>query len=300
MPLITSNLWTELSENLFVNIDEEFLKGFRAPGGPNNRLAAWDPLDPTMRYFKFLLFNACLNKNSEFFELYSKIGRTDLGNPIVVRVQGLDINIDHYFSIEEFMFVSKNIDLNDIKNIVEIGAGFGRTCQAFLSLIDSLERYIIIDLPKILQLSKNYLQKTLNETQMNKVNFLDATNQQSWGGIKSDLVINIDSFQEMPPATIDIYKKNVLQNSKYVYIKNPICKYDPRSIGINNFNYNKFSDVFSLGYCREIIDIFDEQLLAKARSGYLEAYCPSNEYQIFKDEPLSLFPYLHHVIYSLK
>jgi len=50
-----SKLWDSLATNQFAKVDEIFLANFRQPGNVNNRLAAWDPYDKTMRYFKFLI-----------------------------------------------------------------------------------------------------------------------------------------------------------------------------------------------------------------------------------------------------
>lgn len=73
------------------------------PGNPNNRLAAWDPFDSTMRFFKFLLLNECNRKPDSFFIKYNKLGNVNLGNPVFITVDRKEskivseINIDHFF-----------------------------------------------------------------------------------------------------------------------------------------------------------------------------------------------------------
>lgn len=297
MTTTSSDLWNSLSGSLFANVDDAFIAEFRRPGGANNRLAAWDPFDRTMRYFMFLLFNACKRQPDLFFDHYKALGNTSIGNPVTVRVRGLDINIDHLFSIEEFMFVDRAVEMSEIKTVVEIGAGFGRTCHAFMALAPSIERYMIVDLPNVLELSRRVLQRVL-PNEFSRITFIDATNVSGWKGLESDLAMNIDSFQEMPPATIDAYCDGIIRNAGYVYIKNPIGKYSPESIGITADGRTKFHDVFSLGYCRDIVEIFDDACLAAARKKYLDAYRPAPTWRTVASEPLDMFPYLHHVLYS--
>jgi putative sugar O-methyltransferase len=297
MSSTSSDLWNNLTASLFANIDDAFVAEFRKPGGANSRLAAWDPFDRTMRYFRFMLFNACERQPDRFFDLYASLGDTLIGAPVTVKVRGLDINIDHLFSVEEFMFVDRAIGASNVRSVVEIGAGFGRTCQAFLALAPSVERYTIVDLPNVLGLSRRVLQKVAPE-KFDRITFIDATDRDAWQGLEADLAINIDSFQEMSPSTIDGYREGILRHARHVYIKNPIGKYAPESIGIEVNDPAKFHDVFKLGYCRTVVDIFDDASLVAARKAYLEAYRPAADWRTLADEPLDMFRYLHHVLYG--
>ncbi|MAH84571.1 MAG: hypothetical protein CBB68_09600 [Rhodospirillaceae bacterium TMED8] len=292
-----SKLWLALTSDIFSRVDEEFIANFRRPGGPNNRLAAWDPLDPTMRYFKFILFEAARNRSERFYHYYRKIGDTNVGNPISVRAQGININLDYLFSVDEFLFVDQNTETNSIKTVVEIGAGFGRTCQAFSRLLPKLQSYTIIDLPELLPLSRAVLTRAIpNESE--KIQFLDATAPETWKELACDLAINIDSFQEMLPATIDEYFENIIRKAKLFYTKNPICKYQPISVGISDLAPAGFRDVFDLGYCRELADIFDEDKLVSLRPKFIELYRPKPSWTVLSDAPMHLVPYYHQVLYS--
>ena len=298
MALEVSNLWKSLCADLFVNTDDSFLETFRRPGGANNRLAAWDPCDKTMRYFKFLLYTAAERQQERFFTLYRALGNVDIGQPVNVTLRSCAINIDYFLSIDEFLFVESAIDLRTVRSIVEIGAGFGRTCHAMLALSSAaqIDEYIIIDLPQILELSRHAL-KRLIPHHYHKVRFIDATNEKDWQGLRADLVINIDSFQEMPAATIDSYIRHLVADCRLFYVKNPIAKYDPKCIGLTLADLDQLRDVLSLGYCRDVIDIFNDVALEKARSVYLEAYRPAPNWQLVGDRPMELFPYYHHALY---
>ena len=265
-----SSLWADITSTQFQNIDDDFVNSFRLPVGPNTRLAAWGPYDESMRYYKFLLFNIAKEKNSTFFEEYKKL-KVNIGQPVSVNVGGCSINIDHLFAVEEGLFILSQFK-SEIKSVVEIGAGFGRTCQALLCLEPEIEIYTSIDLPEVLNLSKLYLKKAIPEL-IDKVEFIDYRS----GLFKervADLAINIDSFQEMSPETIDEYMEDVISNCNAFYCKNPIGKYSPDTVGLKNIKQEQLTDVYALGYCREILDLFDEKALEKAAQNYLEVYCP--------------------------
>src|SRR5262245_37330665 len=265
MALEVSNLWKSLCADLFATTDDAFLETFRRPGGANNRLAAWDPHDKTMRYFKFLLYAAAERQPDRFFTLYRALGNVDLGQPVSVTLRSCAINIDYFLSIDEFLFLESVIELRSVRSIVEIGAGFGRTCHVLLALSPAaqIDQYTIVDLPQILELSRNALKKLIPQ-HYQKVRFIDATSERDWQGLAADLAINIDSFQEMPATTIDSYMSQLIANCRLFYVKNPIAKYDPKCVGLTLVDADELRDVFSLGYSQEVIDNFNDVALEKA------------------------------------
>lgn len=299
MDNLKSKLWESITTSLFNDINEDFLLNFRKPGGPNNRLASWDPYDPSMRHFKFLLYNVVKNKSKNFFEYYSKLSNTQVGDPTIITFNKNNIDIDYLLSVEEFIFLNENLEFNKIKTITEIGAGFGRTCHTLLSLNPHIEKYIIIDLPEILNLSKLFLSKVIPEC-FNKVEFISNEDINTLSPISSDLTINIDSFQEMSPSVIDFYINNIVSNSKYFYVKNPIGKYSPENVGLLNISQDKLLDVYSLGYCQEVYDLFNEDELNIGREKYCKLYCPNNDWILINSSPIDIFPYYHNALYGKK
>jgi putative sugar O-methyltransferase len=297
MTVEVSKLWKSLCADVFATTDEEFLRSFRRPGGPNNRLAAWDPIDPTMRYFKFMLFAAAERQPERFFSLYRELGDVNVGGPVAVRLKSCDINIDYFLAVDEFLFLDSAVGFADIRKVVEIGAGFGRTCHALMALTKGrIEEYCIVDLPEILELSRRVLAHVVPD-QFDKIRFIDATDERKWKGLRSDMALNIDSFQEMPPATIDLYMRDLVSGARFFYVKNPIGKYDPQSIGLAALSPEKMQDVFSLGYCRAVIDIFNDEALAEARPAFTNAYCPGSDWDVVAEKPMQLFPYYQHAMY---
>ncbi|MGD0420709.1 MAG: putative sugar O-methyltransferase [Xanthobacteraceae bacterium] len=231
-----------------------------------------------------------------FFLLYRALGKVDIGAPVSVKVRSCAINIDYLLSVQEYLFLESAADLATTRSIVEIGAGFGRTCHAMLALVAGIERYTIVDLPNVLELSRRVLSLAVPQ-HFHKLRFLDAADTEAWRGLTADLAINIDSFQEMPPATIDTYMKGLVAQCGRFYVKNPIAKYDPACIGIAVEDPARFLDVFSLGYCREVIDIFDDEALEVCRRKYVEAYRPGSSWTVVAERPADLFSYYHHVLY---
>lgn len=297
----TSKLWDSLVKNQFAKVDEAFLASFREPGNANNRLAAWDPYDKSMRYFKFLFFHQLQMKDSLFFLNYSKIGTTSLGKPITLNEpSGQAVNLDHFFSIEEFTFLNLHLNFNEINHILEIGAGFGRTAQALIKLTPNLNRYTIVDLPEMLALSCAYLEQVLSKDEFAKLCFVNALSLdiEHHDFPTVDLVINIDSFQEMPRQTIEYYFQQFIICSRFFYSKNAIGKYSPESIGLYGLDSDQLLDVFSLGLSTGVIDIFDQKQLAEARERHIKEYLPSDNFAVLAQEPLGIFPYYLNVLYG--
>jgi putative sugar O-methyltransferase len=297
----TSKLWDSLVRNQFAKIDASFLASFREPGNANNRLAAWDPYDKSMRYFKFLFFHQLQAKNTEFFANYAKIGPTSLGNPVVIMsTSGQSINLDHFFSIEEYTFLDANLNTGELRHILEIGAGFGRTAQALVNLFENVEVYTIVDLPEVLALSRAYLGQVLEATKFAKLRFVNAlTLEAGQEGISTvDLVINIDSFQEMPRQTIEYYFRRFIDSAGYFFSKNAIGKYSPESVGLRGIDESQLLDVFSLGLSTRMIDIFNPADLALARTQHVDDYRPNASFTVVAQEPLGIFPYYHNVLYA--
>jgi len=252
-PRESSKLWEELNKNLYNNINNNFLNNFRKPENPANRFLTWPPKEPTFRYYLTLVFNEVLKKNKDFFKNYKKLGNTLLGQPLCVSVNDVQVNLDYLTSIEEYDFLSQNLNLHSIESIVEIGC-FGRTAHTLLKLCPNIKKYTIIDLPPMLKLASKYLKKVLSN-EFIIINFIETTEIKKIKETKFDLGINIDSFQEMPKQVILGYINNLFAKTKNVYIKNPVCKYPSKLLGIKR---TKKYDVFSLGYMTEVADIFNE------------------------------------------
>jgi len=216
-----------------------------------------------------------------------------LGNPISLQSGSLSINLDYLLAVDEYQKLMIINNFNKIKDIVEIGAGFGRTCHCILDLNNNIESYIIVDLPNMIDVSKIYLKKVLDKQKFNKIKFISC-HSDNYKNLSSDLVININSFQEMTTNTIEDYMNNIIQNSKYFYCRNAICKYQPEQFDITN---TKVEDVFELGLCQQIIDIFNKEQLDKSKIDYVYKYRPSENWTTIHNSD-DIFSFYYNVIYK--
>ena len=72
---------------------------------------------------------------------------------------------------------------------------------------------------------------------------------------------------------------------------------NPESVGLYDIDQNQLLDVFSLGLSTEVIDIFNEAELVRARQKHVEQYCPIG-FTPITQEPLGIFPYYLNVLYQ--
>jgi hypothetical protein len=198
------------------------------------------------------------------------------------------------------MFLEQKNILKNINTISEIGGGFGRLCHPILKNFLNIEVYVIIDLPACLALSQIYLKSVLKPKEFRKIVFIEADVDQVdvQESCNNSLFINIDSIAEMDVDVAENYLKLIDEKGSYFYSRNPIGKYHPSSVGIQKFDEAKLLEVFSLGLCREVIDIFNNEDLKRAREKYLIAYKPSEYWEILHSDVSFPWQYYHHVLYK--
>lgn len=103
----------------------------------------------------------------------------------------------------------------DIKNILEIGGGYGGLCKT-LSVLINYENYLLVDISEVNQLSKKYLSKFSDIK--NKIIHFDY-NQIKINEIENiDLLISNYAFSECSREIQTIYYENLIKNSKTFYI----------------------------------------------------------------------------------
>jgi hypothetical protein len=241
---------------------------------------------------------------TEEIAIYLKINRANLGNPVTVRICNreiesfklnfLDVNLDYLLTVHETSFLRKNLHIK-FQKIVEIGGGFGRTAHALLEIIDTIELYVIIDLPEILNISQNYLQQVLSEENFQKIIFLSSENRPNTYE-QFDLCIQIDGFQEMTDETVNRYYEDIVSASKYFLSVNPIGKYLPSTAGIEVSHESKIA--MKLGRSQDIVDIWDILDMKKNREIHVKNYAP-NLSTVVASSPSRIFPHYEMTLYRL-
>jgi putative sugar O-methyltransferase len=292
-----SKIWSKHSDGMFSDTDIIDLNNFRQPGTLNKYLSSWDPYeDNNYRYYKNIVFNLAISKPDIFFKLYNNIGNTDLGNPINVKVKGYKINLDYIFSVQEILFCFEV--LNKINSVLEIGAGFGRTCHSIIRNFSRIDSYTIVDIPACLKLTDRYLSSVLTKKEHSKIIFI--SNEQFNSLNNFDLALNIDSFQEMEQNVINNYLSIIDNKCNYFFTNNTICKYEPKTIGMKNINISSVKPPLDLGLCTDVIDIFNDEALKKARKIYIDSYKPGSNWSLLKEKVSEPWQYYHSVLYSEK
>lgn len=118
------------------------------------------------------------------------------GNPVATKYLGRFVTSDLAISLYEYFTLSEFIDFNSLKNIHEIGAGYGRTAYVIKTLHPSID-YSIFDIEPTLSLSKKYLTSILGDS----LNFNTPENMNN----ECDLFLAIDCLHEMTSNMVKHY-----------------------------------------------------------------------------------------------
>ena len=114
----------------------------------------------------------------------------------------MTFDLDYLLSLEEVLFLKDT--LQEVYSILEVGPGYGRTCHSILSIFENVQEYVVIDLKEMLNISRQYLKRVLDQKDFEKITFVDVDSLHENNKI-FDLVINIDSMQEMDGKVVQNY-----------------------------------------------------------------------------------------------
>ena len=242
----------------------------------NFKIALWDTQTNGARYLKSLIHNLCTSLTPENWERITKIPNRHVGNPITVRYNGEDVCLDYLQAVYELEFIQSSVDLDGLR-ILEIGAGYGRTCHAIMSN-HAVESYTIIDLENCLHLSRRYLKEVLSKEEYAKVNFVLAKHSDLIGDLQFDLCINIDSFAEMDADVVRFYLDHVRDHVGYLYVKNPVGKYLDKSLDCHSQGEEVVQMALNAGVLRDIIDVHDNQAVESQVDKFVQAYQPGSNW----------------------
>ena len=140
-------------------------------------------------------------------------------------------------ALEYRSVLAPEVDAGEIKTILELGPGYGRTAFVFLTLMPGV-RYILADIPPALAISERYLStlfpersvfpfrpfqtydEVRDEFEKAQVAFLLPHQLELLPDNSADLFINISSLHEMRMDQIDYYFRIIRRViRKYAYIK---------------------------------------------------------------------------------
>jgi len=276
------------------------LAGFRS-NAINFKISLFDPAHNGMRYLRTLIHCLCKSLSPENWErIKATKNRNLLGNPVTVRCNDEDVCLDYLQAVFELEFIQDSLGTGDIRRILEIGAGYGRTCHVIVSN-HPVKEYYILDLDNCLRISNNYLKAVLDPLQFSKIHFVSADNIDSIADLKFDLCINIDSFGEMPMETVRYYLDYINKHCGYLYVKNPVCNplaspYIKVSSGRAAFK-NRICNLISRVITNdtaipEVIDIFNTDAVKAQVEKYIRIYCPGTGWKCVADKGAVPWSYL--------
>lgn len=285
-----SPLWAHYTETRLTG--EPDLADFKS-SGVNYKLALWDPAANGLRYLKSLIFHIGQNLSAANRARLSRIPHRDLGNPIAVRCHGELMCLDYLLGVHEVEFISAHVPLEGAR-VLEIGAGYGRTCHTVLSNHQVAE-YWIVDLPNALALSRAYLSEVLPADQRARVHFVPVDEAEALFAVSEfDLCLNIDSFAEMSEDTVRDYLSAIDATCRWFYVNNPVGKYadttapDPSLMNL----------ALSTGLLRDVIDINDMAAVRAQVPRFLTAYRPGESWQQVADTHHLCWTFYWQAIFS--
>jgi putative sugar O-methyltransferase len=146
----------------------------------------------------------------QYAALHDKLGclrlaEPSLGKPLPVWLHGRLISQDLANAALDMNAMAGVIPLVNARCVLEIGAGYGRLAYIFASLFPDVE-YTIADISPALAVSQNYL---LAVTSAKKFHFVLPHELDDMPHRSFDLVINVSSFDEMPPPVQNRYLQRI-------------------------------------------------------------------------------------------
>jgi len=202
---------------------------------------------PRHEHFKkrhTVYYNVLTNLLWEYVEkhddenLLGKLVEPAEGNPLDVRQNGRLISQDLANSVLEYKAILQpELDRQDIRTILELGPGYGRTAYVFLALQPGC-RYILVDIPPALYVAQRYLttvfpdrhvfpfrpigsfEDVADEFNHSSIIFLTPNQLALLPDNAIDLFINISSLHEMRMDQIRYYFTEIERlTRRYFYFK---------------------------------------------------------------------------------
>lgn len=178
-------------------------------------------------YKVYVAMLADLVETTDRLGLLDKISEPEVGNPFVISHRGRRVSQDLCNSIHEFYSSTAAVDATRPGfRIAELGAGYGRLGQVYLSALPNAS-YTIIDIPPALYVSQRYLtevfpnekvfkfrefksfEEVRAEFESCRIRFLAAHQIELLPKDQFDLFVNISSLHEMTREQIENYLKQI-------------------------------------------------------------------------------------------
>jgi len=130
-----------------------------------------------------------------------KLPEPELGNPLPVYWKGRLISQDLANSALEASLIARSRYGTSPRSIVEVGAGYGRTAYALLSVFPDAT-YTVVDIEPALTISRWYLTSLLPAK---RLQFMRPSDTGRLGDASIDLVVSVSSLHEMRFDQVEAY-----------------------------------------------------------------------------------------------
>lgn len=262
----------------------------------NYRIALHDVRTNGVRYLKTLTYHLATQLPEESWERLRRVPRREVGNPISVTYHGESVDLDYLRAVAEVEYLARHLRL-DGGRVLEIGAGYGRTCHTLLSLHDVRE-YWVVDLPETMELARRYLQAVLDEDRLARLRFVPVDEvDDALRGAEFDLALNIDSFAEMDASTVNSYLSLIDRTSRHCYVNNPVGKYRDKDLDGHGWGEEAVALALRSGLLREVIDVYDSQAVEGQVPAFLSAYRPGDAWTSVADGWVGPWAYYWQALY---
>lgn len=124
-----------------------------------------------------------------------------LGDPLPVRCEGRLISQDLANSALEVNAIARALEGTAPRSIVEVGAGYGRTAYALLTMFPKAT-YTVVDIEPALTISRWYLTSLFPPA---RLRFVRPAEAHRLDDNSADLVVSVSSLQEMRRDQVDVY-----------------------------------------------------------------------------------------------
>lgn len=288
---MSSDLWKYNIENhVVINTDEKF-NNFKR-NSVNFKISLWNPSTNGVRYLKMLTYNMAKSLSKKQKKIIANTKNRNIGNPISVNLEE-DICLDYIQAALEVDYISH---LNP-RTVLEIGPGYGRTCHAIISNLD-IDEYVIIDLAECIEISRRYLFNVLENDEFKKITFVKAKDFFKLKSKSFDIAINIDSFAEMNPKSVNDYLSLINDTSEAFYVKNPVGKYMDKDLDNHADGEHVVKKALSSGLLTDIIDIHSSDEVKKYSQSFLRVYSPGEKWKVICDSWSPPISYYWNAIYK--
>ncbi|GHB33621.1 hypothetical protein GCM10010346_65980 [Streptomyces chryseus] len=138
----------------------------------NFELALWGPQVNGVRYRKAFIFEIASRLTLENRTRLRRIRHRETGAPLGVTHDGDSVRMEHLLAVHESEFISRHVGPGGAR-VLQVGAGYGRTCHSTLSHHRAEERWIA-DPGRALSLSREHLRAVLGHPAFSRVGFVSV------------------------------------------------------------------------------------------------------------------------------